>query len=257
MPIENYGVLKGRIVECWQERVTPAPHYQIRVRAAGMDARVSINVQSHDRHRPDLLHFVDDDFQHPITQRLTELDDGWHDGGDAGLAVDYPRGGMVRREQMRALPHDRPGANNDLNDRLDALVRNACDDPEVEVYAFGSSWGPDPVDPDEVFGFEPGRGVHDVHMNQGNARGEYHARHNGTWQDGALFLHLKREHRWVAVFLAFQSQQWLTDEDGYPAKETDDRQSLRGTVIDYIDPTTPVAEEDWEALQPPKREGLP
>jgi uncharacterized protein YukJ len=69
-----------------------------------------------------------------------------------------------------------------------------------------------------VFGFEPGRGVHDVHMNQGNARHDYHARDNGIWQDGALFLHLKREPRWVAVFLAFQSQQWQTDDHGFPAR---------------------------------------
>lgn len=217
MPIENYGVLKGRITECRQERDNRTPHYHIRVRAAGADARVSINVQSHDRRRPDLLHLVDDDFQHPITQRLTDLDDGWHDGGRGdGLALDYPRGGMATREQMRAISHDKPGPNNDLNDRLDALIRKSCDDPEVEVYAFGSSWGPEPTEPDDIFGFEPGRGVHDVHMNQGNARHDHHARDNGVWRDGALFLRLKRERRWVAVFLAFQSQQWQTDENGYP-----------------------------------------
>jgi uncharacterized protein YukJ len=219
MPIENYGVLKGRITECRQERDNRAPHYHIRVRAAGVDARVSINVQSHDRRRPDLLHFVDGDFRHPITLRLADLDDGWHDGGTGpdALAVDYPRGGMVTRAQMRAISHDKPGPNNDLNDRLDALIRKACDDPEVEVYAFGSAWGPEPTEPDEIFGFEPGRGVHDVHMNQGNARGEYHAGDNGVWHDGVLFLHLKRERRWVAVFLAFQAQQWQTDEEGFPA----------------------------------------
>ncbi|HYR07833.1 MAG TPA: YukJ family protein [Longimicrobium sp.] len=219
MPIENYGVLKGRITECRQERDNRAPHYHIRVRAAGADARVSINVQSHDRRRPDLLHFIDDDFRHPITPRLADLDDGWHAGGPGpdGVAIDYPRGGMVTREQMRAIPHDKPGTNNDLNDRLDALIRHACDDPEVEVYAFGSAWGPEPTEPDEVFGFEPGRGVHDVHMNQGNARGEYHSSDNGVWQDGALFLHLKRERRWVAVFLAFQAQAWQTDDHGFPA----------------------------------------
>lgn len=253
--MENYGVLKGRITECRQERDNRAPHYHIRVRAAGVDARVSINVQSHDRRRPDLLHLVDADFQHPITRRLAELDDGWHQAGRGpdALALDYPRGGMVTRERMRAIPHDRPGANNDLNDRLDALIRYACDDPEVEVYAFGSAWGPDPTEPDEIFGFEPGRGVHDVHMNQGNARHDHHARDNGIWQDGALFLHLKREPRWVAVFLAFQSQQWQTDEGGYPEKQSD---SLRGTVINYIDPTEPVAEEDWEVLHEPKKEDL-
>lgn len=219
MPIENYGVLKGRITGCRQERDDFAPHYHIRVRAAGVDVRVSINVQSHDRRRRDLLHCIDDHFRHPLMQRLAGLDEGWHDGvpGPDGLSVDYVRGGMVAREHMRAIAHDAPGADNDLNDRLDALIRKASHDPAVEVYAFGSSWGPEPLEPDDVFGFLPGRGVHDVHMNQGTSRHDRHAHDNGTWQDGAVFLHLRRERRWVAIFLAFQSQRWQTDEDGYPA----------------------------------------
>ena len=225
MPIENYGVLKGRITACRQERDRYAPHYHVRVRAAGVDARVSINVQSHDRARPDLLHLVDDDFRHPITERLATLEQGWHGGvpGPDGLALDYVRGGMVRREQMRALSHDVPGAGNDLNDRLDALIYGACDDPEVEVCAFGSAWGPERTEHDDVFGFLSGRGVHDVHMNQGTPRHDRHAHDNGSWQDGALFLHLKRERRWVAVFLAFQTQRWDTDEAGYPGTEAQGR----------------------------------
>jgi uncharacterized protein YukJ len=222
MPIENYGVLKGRITECRQERDNVAPHYHIRVRSAGMDVRVSINVQSNDRSRPDLLHCIDDDFRHPLMEQLAALDDGWHEGvpGPDGLAVDYVRGGMVTREQMQAIAHDVPGADNDLNDRLDALIRKACDDPEVEVYAFGSSWGPERFERDDVFRFLPGRGVHDVHMNQGTPRFDRHSHDNGTWQDGAVFLHLRRERRWVAIFLAFQSQRWQTDAAGFPGSES-------------------------------------
>jgi uncharacterized protein YukJ len=230
MPIENYGVLKGRITECRQERDDYAPHYHIRVRSLGVDLRVSINVQSNDRRRPDLLHFIDDDFRHPFTQTLAALDEGWHHGvpGPDGLAVDYVRGGMVTREQMRAISHDLPGAANDLNDHLDALIRRACDDPEVEVYAFGSSWGPERFERDDVFRFLPGRGVHDVHMNQGTPRHDRHAHDNGTWQDGAVFLHLRRERRWVAVFLAFQTQRWQTDAAGYPGTESPARQPAPG-----------------------------
>ncbi len=229
MPIENYGVLKGRITECRQERDNYAPHYHIRVRMAGVDARVSINVQSNDRARPDLLHFIEDDFRHPITEQLAGLDEGWHHGvpGPDGLAVDYVRSGMVRREQMRAMAHDVPGAGNDLNDRLDALIRTSCDDPDVEVCAFGSAWGPERTERDDVFRFLPGRGVHDVHMNKGTPRHDRHAHDNGTWQDGALFLHLKRERRWVAVFLAFQSQRWQTDDAGYPGGASQGRPDPR------------------------------
>jgi hypothetical protein len=39
---------------------------------------------------------------------------------------------------------------------------------------------------DKVFGFLPGNGVHDIHMNQGNSQ-EFR-RDDGVWQDGGLLL---------------------------------------------------------------------
>ncbi len=78
------------------------------------------------------------------------------------------------------------------------------------MYAFGERWGPDPTVPDQVFGFSPGNGVHDIHMNQGNS-GEF-TRDDGVWQDGALLLSFPSSDQWVAIFLAFQSQAWHTDD---------------------------------------------
>lgn len=221
MSIDNYGVLKGRIVECRQERDDFMPHYQVLIRADGMSYRASINVQSADRRRPDLLFCVDDDVRHPLVQRLALLDDGFHPGvpGEDGLAVDYVRGGLVKAGGMRSIPHDVPGADNDLNEKLDALVRHAIDDPDVGICVFGGRWGPE-GERDPVFRFHPGNGIHDVHMNQGTPRSERHARDNGTWQDGAVFLHLRHEGRWVGVYLAFQAQQWHTDDrTGHPAAD--------------------------------------
>lgn len=218
MPISNYGVLKGRIVECRQERDDFLPHYQIRIRANGESYRASINVRSADRRRPDLLFCVDDDVRPPLVQRLAMLDEGFHPivPGPDGLAVDYMRGGLVARGRMRSVPHDVPGADNDLNEKLDALVRHAIDDPDVEICVFGSRWGPE-RERDAVFGFAPGNGLHEIHMNQGTPRRERYAEDNGVWQDGALFLHLRDEGRWAAVYLAFQAQQWHTDDrTGHP-----------------------------------------
>jgi uncharacterized protein YukJ len=224
MSIENYGVLKGRIVECRQERDDFMPHYQVLIRANGVSFRASINVQSGDRRSPDLLFCVDDDVRHPLVQRLAALDEGFHPGepGPDGLSVDYVRGGLVSLNQMRALPHDVPGADNDLNEKLDALVRRAIDDPDVEICLFGGRWGPE-GERDDVFRFSPGNGMHDIHMNQGTPRHGRHAGDNGTWQDGALFLNLRDEGRWVGVYLAFQGQQWHTDDHtGLPAAERHD-----------------------------------
>jgi hypothetical protein len=61
-----------------------------------------------------------------------------------------------------------------------------------------------------VFHFTPGNGVHDIHMNQGNA-GRF-VGDDGVWQDGALLLHYPAENRWSALFLAFQSQALHTDD---------------------------------------------
>jgi uncharacterized protein YukJ len=221
MAISNYGVLKGRIVECRQERDDFMPHYQVLIRADGVSYRASINVQSSDRRRPDLLFDVEEDVRHPLVQRLALLDEGFHPGspGPDGLNVDYVRSGLVNRGQLRSIPHDVPGANNDLNEKLDALVRHAIDDPDVEICIFGSRWGPE-HERDDVFRFKPGNGIHDVHMNQGTPRQDRHAHDNGVWQDGAVFLHLRDERRWVGIYLAFQAQQWHTDDrTGHPAAD--------------------------------------
>jgi len=49
-------------------------------------------------------------------------------------------------------------------------------------------------------------------MNQGNPTGGGHAGDNGVWQDGGLLLWFPDADRWVAIFLAFQSQSWHTDD---------------------------------------------
>jgi Uncharacterized conserved protein (DUF2278) len=56
----------------------------------------------------------------------------------------------------------------------------------------------------------PGNGVHDIHMNQGND--PQFAHDDGVWQDGALVFRFPSTDQWVAVFLAFQSQAWHTDD---------------------------------------------
>jgi hypothetical protein len=103
-------------------------------------------------------------------------------------------------------------------------IRRAVDDPTVVAYVFGQRFGPEPHTEDKVFGFLPGNGVHDIHMNQGNS-GPF-TRDDGIWQDGGLLLHLISENRWIAVFLAFQSQSFHTDDttghtlDNTPARPT-------------------------------------
>ena len=63
--------------------------------------------------------------------------------------------------------------------------------------------------------YEEGRGVHDVHMNQGDPGGSQWWSTDGTWQDGAVFL----EQPGGALFgwqVKFNSQAFKTDSSGHP-----------------------------------------
>jgi hypothetical protein len=75
------------------------------------------------------------------------------------------------------------------------------------------------------FGFRPGNGIHDVHMNQGNRDEHWHD--NGIWSDGGLIFEWREPgmDHWSAIFLAFQTQAWHTDDRGHPTPypEQDDR----------------------------------
>jgi uncharacterized protein YukJ len=210
MPIHNYGVLKGRVIRGKPERKRATPHYHVLVAADSL-FHVAVGTRSAEG-APDLLFHASDDFSHPYLESLAALADGFHPLAptrESG-ALDYVRGSLLRRDQMRPLPMERPGPDNDLNEKLAALVGRAKDDRAARLYAFGGRWGPEPHRADAQFGFLPGNGVHDVHMNQGNPPGR-HAHDNGPWQDGALLMHFPREGRWTALFLAFQSQLWRVD----------------------------------------------
>jgi hypothetical protein len=115
---------------------------------------------------------------------------------------------------MYHIPGIEPGPGNDLIDALDARVERAIADPAARLYAYGTRWGPEPSQPDQEFGFEPGNGIHDVHMNQGNRDEHWHD--NGIWSDGGMLFVVPEQGRWSAVFLAFQSQSWHTNDKGDP-----------------------------------------
>jgi uncharacterized protein YukJ len=219
MPLARYGVLAGRVVDRRAEGGTDTPHYQVHVQAGGVDYRVAVNVLSR-QHPSELLFLADEAFRHPLVQGRPALPDGFSPLPSAagGLALDFIRANLFDRTLLRAVPATAPGPDNDLADKLDHFVERAAADPEARVYAFGQRWGPEPGVPDKVFGFSPGNGVHDIHMNQGNSQEFRHD--DGVWQDGGLLLHYpgstpsgtQGQQQWVAIFLAFQSQAWHTDD---------------------------------------------
>ncbi|HYD99957.1 MAG TPA: DUF2278 family protein [Alphaproteobacteria bacterium] len=219
MSLAAYGVLACRPVD-GRRATDDAPHFQMLAEAGGTAFRIAVNTRSGvaaARPAPgagphDLLYFATDDLRHPVTGPLERLAPGFHplpprpDGG----GLDYVRGNLFDLDAMRTAPMARDGADNDLNDFVEGQLRRALADPAAVLYAFGDRWGPERRRPDAHFGFLPGNGLHDVHMNQGNDPA--HRGSDGVWQDGGLLVHFPRRNRWSALFLRFQAQSTHTDD---------------------------------------------
>jgi uncharacterized protein YukJ len=194
---------------------TVNPHYEIHVvDANGTDYRIAVDVHSQDD-PPNLLYHPVADFRYPTDAQqaqLATLATGFSAlaSQPGGLALDYQRGGFFDPAQVSQLfTVESEGA---LQNLLDAQVQQAIADPDAVVCAFGRHWY-EPTTPDEIFGFTPGDGIHDIHMNQGNS-GDFTSE-DGIWQDGALLIYHPATTSWSAVFLMFQSQRLPTDGSGH------------------------------------------
>lgn len=206
--LENgYAVLVGAVERIFRD-TDDSPHMLFRIQANGNSWRGSINVQSNFDVSVDptpgvpgnnLLVFIDDDWEHPLTDILEARDyqPGIHfvERSMNSGALDYIRGNLFDPTKMTTLPADKPGPSNDLFEHLEAILLEARD-RGATVYAFGEP-------------FENGRGIHNIHMNQGSVIQRFQAT-DGVWQDGGLIVRFAE--RWVAVFTAFQSQCWHTDD---------------------------------------------
>ena len=202
MPIETYGVIRGRTARI--ERGEPGDaHVRWILEASGEEFEVPVVARS----RPwpaRVLFRIDHGFRHPITTDLERVPEGATLFGDAKrwrcCRLDYLRNRFFLRQALRALPIEDGDQASDLEADLVHLARSAIRHG-AETFAFGR--------------LVPG-GLTDVHQNQGNPEGACLAE-NGPWQDGGLLLHFPHENRWTGVFIAFSSQaEHTTDIDGDP-----------------------------------------
>lgn len=219
MPVKNYGLLKGIAIDSRTERDNNSPHYQIHmIGEQDTHYRIAVNVKSISK-KSEVLYLANNHFDASSISILPTLKNGFTsiDGTNKEIALDYVRGQLFDPAQMVPLTHDLIGPENDLNDFLELYITQAIHE-KATIYVYGSKFGPSGAK-DKIFGFSPVNGIHDVHMNQGNADTpgkQSFAKDNGIWQDGGLLIHYK-EH-WAAVFLAFLTQSWCTNEQGYPIK---------------------------------------
>ncbi|HDR7694758.1 YukJ family protein [Bacillus sp. CH_48] len=216
MPLFKYGVLKGKVFDVRPVNLKDrTPHYEVHIKAAGNDYRIAINVASQDS-PSEVLYYVSEDFNSEQITIIPTLEEGFtqvtNDNQD--IALDYVRGNLFDPPKMIPLPATENGPDNDLNEKVNRYI-NEAKEKNATVYAYGEKFKNE-KNKDKYFGFSPGRGIHDIHMNQGNSsnwKGD-----DGIWQDGGILIQFEEEKRWVGMFLAFQSQSWCTDKQGHATK---------------------------------------
>jgi uncharacterized protein YukJ len=214
MPITNYSVLQG-LPTAGKVVTGTSTHYQITMQADGGPFTVAVNIESTDG--SEVLYAIVDNFQPPDPQSLLALSPGMHalPSQPNGLALDFVREQvngqpMITLARMTLLPEeaDLSSHSTPLENAVDTLLNQTVADKGT-IFAFGSAYS----DSGKV------DGIHDIHMNQGNPLNSY-GQDNGTWQDGALFIYLPTTKNWTAIFIAFQSESWDTDNSGNPASAT-------------------------------------
>ena len=199
-----YGVLVGSVKDGQIDPSGRTPHYEIWVQGNGVNYRVAVNVFSETG--SDVMAYFDPNYTSPNPDKL---DLAARASGAAGFAplttgpggtgLDYLQDKLFPLDKMSVIPPE--GAGVTLKNLLDGQIERAKADAGTVAIAFGESFQ-DPT-PDTTFGFSPERGVHDIHLMQGDS-GSF-AGDDRTNGDGALFLRFSSGET-AALFVRFTTQ---------------------------------------------------
>jgi uncharacterized protein YukJ len=236
MPLQRMCVIKGRPIST-VEAGEPTPHFQILLNACGVSFRIAVNARSFDGSAVQYLRkditgtelvknmkqYIKRDGIYTYEELLKRTKD------PCVLLPDYLRSGLLGVSDIfKDVAYSIPGENNDLNEFYNEFIEPLKAYGKSRLYAFGQVWGPD-TSADEYFGFLPGAGIHDIHMNQGNPITGNHEKDNGVHQDGMLIVEYPEKksadkvvqvEKWEALFLKFSSQAMCTDDNsGNPKQE--------------------------------------
>jgi uncharacterized protein YukJ len=157
----------------------------------------------------DVLDYFDPDFAKPTKRNLPAL--AGRPGltalstGPGGQGLDYARDILFPLDEMKPIPAEASGVS--LANLIDAQVKRAEADSKAVVIAFGEAFSD--KGRDKTFGVRPERGLHDIHMMQGN--GGSFASDNRVYGDGTLFFRY-RGGETAALFLRFTTQNLPADD---------------------------------------------
>jgi uncharacterized protein YukJ len=215
-----YGVLRAKL-DRWKREDPPSgsnksPHLQVRViDGQGKPWRIPVNVRSGDPAKSLVIfHRADPLLSHPILEHLAAFPSGLTDLNrkprSASNALDYSRAPLFDWPTGIALPPTGPGDDDDLQDVVSRQLHN-LKASGGELVAFGSHFhdAAPKAGIDTEFGTKDG--MHDIHMNQGNAPHE-HDEDNGVFNDGGLILTFP-DHV-TGLFFRFRTQFLPTDAKG-------------------------------------------
>lgn len=191
--IDGYGVLAGVLSSYSCDADRPEGHYYhctVTVRTPQGSYRCLVDLDSKSQEEGIEWNVVElgRASEHPGA----ELPDAWHrlDARPDSGAVDY-----CRSPQFRTVDGWRRGSGRAAFRDLEGLLRHAR-----RLFVYGEP-------------FRTGRGVHNIHQNQGDPPESRWAPENGPWQDGAVIV--ERRDGSIAAFLCrFRSQQPCTGQVG-------------------------------------------
>ncbi len=175
MSLTSYGLLRGAIINVLPFQKI-GNHYNIEVKAAAKLYRVAVDVYSVLSGSPKsfsqdgstvwdtdrlIMFYMDEQYANPILTTMLDPAQGFTPGGQlpAALHLDYLRSqpALFPLTQMKVIPpkqSDNDG--NDLNDDIDPWIQKALNNPNAEIFAFGSGWDDSTSshpDPHQYFNF--------------------------------------------------------------------------------------------------------
>ncbi|HEY2158874.1 MAG TPA: DUF2278 family protein [Isosphaeraceae bacterium] len=216
-----YALIKGRVLQAkpFPTHGHTRPHYHLLIDSSGDRFDVAVNIVSEDPHVADVrvLYAIKKGLTPRTAATLKGLAEGVSNLPQGSpVRLDYVSDGLVTRDAMSPLPLYNPGSarHGGGTYAIMDLVGKAVGNTGITAYCFGHRYDPSRK-PDPTWGFAPDDGVHNIHMNQGNAPNN-HGNENGRHQDGALWLHDEASDSWSAVYVAFQTQSWDNGPDGFP-----------------------------------------
>jgi uncharacterized protein YukJ len=209
-----YGALVGRITDGKENPNGSSPHYEILVDAAGTPYRIAVNIRSVEG--SEVLAYSDSQYTNDTKLGLSKRLSGAQGfsalvTGKNGQGLDYLRDDLFPIDQMQPIAPD--GKGSSLSALLDTQIQRAKNDTLAVVLAIGDKF--DDYATREPLAFALGRGVHDIHMMQGNS-GRF-ADDNRINGDGALFIRFSGGDTF-ALFVRFATQAVRTADDGNPSQ---------------------------------------